>query len=272
MGHAWRAVIVNYRTPQLAQAASRSVRAASPAASIVVVDNASGDNSRELIHQDGVAEYLAMPQNLGYGAALNAGTRSSDAAYFLLMNADVRMAPDGIRRFEKRFESLPRLGIVAPRLLSADGSVQPSCRRFPTHRSLLFSRGSPLQWLRAPTDRSYRLPEPATFTLTDVIAGACWAVRREAWQELQGMDERFFLYAEDTDFCRRAKRQGWLVGYDPAVAVTHLWGASTSQARRRSQRQHAESLALYFRKHFPERKWANVLVSGLLRGHARLRF
>jgi hypothetical protein len=85
------------------------------------------------------------------------------------------------------------------------------------------------------------------------------------------MDERFFLYAEDTDFCLRAKRAGWLVGYDPTVAVTHGWGASTGQARRQSQRLHAESLSLYFRKHYPRKRWANAAVSCLLHCHARLR-
>ena len=127
-------------------------------------------------------------------------------------------------------------------------------------------------WLRSSSNRTYRVPEPNTFTLTDVVAGACLAVRNELWQQLGGMDEAFFLYAEDTDFCLRAKQAGWLVGYDPGVCVRHEWGASTRLSRRHSNQLHAQSLSRYFRKHYPKRSGANALVSWLLRVHAFLRF
>ncbi len=272
MASDWRIVIVNYRTPELARQAARSARAAAPGASIVVVDTDPAPEFADLIRTDGAAELLPLPENRGYGAALNAGLRDAAAPYVLVMNADVRVAPNVTGQLQARFEGFPRLGVVAPRLLSPDGTVQPSCRRFPTHRSLLWSRGSPLRFLRGHTDRSYRLPEPSAFTLTDVVAGACMAIRRDVWNELGGMDERFFLYAEDTDFCHRAKRAGWLVGYDPSVTVAHAWGASTSQSRRQSHRIHAESLSLYFHKHHPGSRFANAVVTCLLRCHARLRF
>ena len=268
----WNIVLVNYRTPEMARQAARLARAASPGASIVVVDTDPDPDFAERLRTDGTADYLSLRENRGYGAALNAGLKDATAPYFLVMNADVRVGPSVTRELQARFEGFPRLGVVAPRLLSPDGTVQPSCRRFPTHTSLFLSRGSPLRFLRAHTDRSYRVPEPSAFTLTDVVAGACLAVRRDVWTQLGGMDERFFLYAEDTDFCLRAKQAGWLVGYDPSVTVTHEWGASTSQSRRQSHRIHAESLSLYFRKHHPRSRWANALVTGLLRCHARLRF
>ena len=242
-----------------------------PGARIVVVDSASGDQCQELLAHESSIEFLGLTENRGYGAALNAGVRNSSADYLLLLNADLELEADTVRQLQSRLDNLPTLGVVAPRLRSSDGMVQPSCRRFPTHASLFFSRGSPIGWLRGATNRSYRVPEPSAFTLTDVVAGACWAVRRSVWEQLQGMDEEFFLYAEDTDFCLRAKRAGWLVGYDPTVTVTHRWGASTSQTRRHSHRLHAESLSRYFRKHYPRRRWANVMVSCLLRAHARLR-
>jgi N-acetylglucosaminyl-diphospho-decaprenol L-rhamnosyltransferase len=267
----WQVVIVNYRTAALAARAARSVHRAAPGADLVVVDNASGDGCEELIAKDGLARYLSVPENRGYGAALNIGARNSQADYLLLLNADVQIGADAILGFQSRFEAVPRLGLVAPRLLSPDRTVQPSCRLFPTYRSLLWSRGSPLGKLRSKSDRVYRLPEPNSFTLTDVVAGACLAVRTAVWRELGGMDEGFFLYAEDTDFCLRAKQAGWLIGYDPAVAVVHDWGASTLLARRRSHRLHAESLSRYFQKHYPDRIWANAAVSCVLRIHARLR-
>ena len=81
------------------------------------------------------------------------------------------------------------------------------------------------------------------------------------------MDERFFLFAEDTDLCYRTKAADWLVGYDPAARVDHVWGASTRQAPRRIRKQHAESLELYFRKHYPGRWLPNLALATLLRAH-----
>ena len=86
----------------------------------------------------------------------------------------------------------------------------------------------------------------------------------DTWKALDGMDENFFLYAEDTDLCRRAKNAGWLVGYDPSVQVSHAWGASRAIESQRTAGWHAQSLAYYFRKHYPKRPVANALLSRLL--------
>lgn len=268
----WQVVVVNYRTPTLALRAARSARRAEPQADILVVDSGSDVPSQDLLEIQTVARYKPLPENRGYAAALNAGAREGDSRYLLLLNADVEVSPESVRVFQRHFEAHSRLGILAPRLVSPDGGVQPSCRRFPTYHSLLVSRGSPVGWLHTAARRSYRIPEPNSFTLTDVVAGACLAVRRDAWEDLGGMDERFFLYAEDTDLCKRAKQAGWLVGYEPLVTARHEWGASTQLARRASHRLHAESLSRYFRKHHPERWCLNTLVSWILWVHARLRF
>lgn len=268
----WHIVIVNYKTASMAAQAARTARQCAPEARVIVVDSASEDDCGELVAREKNIEYLGLTENRGYGAALNAGVGNSSAEYLLLLNADLELAPGTVSHLQTRFESLPTLGVVAPRLRSANGQVQPSCRRFPTHRSLLASRGSPFSYLGRPQARSYRLPEPNSFTLTDVVAGACLAVRQQVWRDLGGMDPAFVLYAEDSDFCFRAKKAGWLVGYEPAVSVQHEWGASRRKARRQSNLQHAESLSRYFYKHYPERRWANLAVSCLMRLHARLRF
>ena len=112
------------------------------------------------------------------------------------------------------------------------------------------------------------LPDPETFTLCEVVAGACLAVRRTTWEALEGMDESFFLYAEDTDFCKRAKDAGWLIGYAPEVHVPHAWGASRATAPAQSTAWHARSLAAYFHKHYPKRPLANRCLALLLHAHA----
>lgn len=268
---AWQVIIVNYRTAALAVRALRSARSSAPDAEITIVDNGSGDNSTDILRGVPGATLVTLPSNKGYAAALNAGARGGATEYLLLLNADVQLGADCVRRLQQRFEALPGLGLVAPRLVSPDATIQPSCRLFPTHRALLLSRGSPVGWLRSTSNRSYRVPEPSAFTLTDVVAGACLAVRRQVWQDLDGMDEGFFLYAEDTDLCLRAKQAGWLAGYDPAIVVQHEWGASTRQARRRSNHLHAQSLSRYFHKHYPQRPVSNALVSCVLRIHASVR-
>jgi len=268
----WRIVIVNYRTgPLAARAAQHACEVVGNRGEVVVVDNASGDESPALLGRVTTARVILQDQNRGYGAALNAGARDFRGDWLLLQNADATIDAETLHCFEQRFASISRLGVVAPRLVSSDGTIQPSCRRFPTHRSILRSRGSPLSVAAGRNGQRYLLLEPATFTLCDVVAGACMAVRTETWRQLGGMDEGFFLYAEDTDFCRRAKDEGWLVGYDPSVVVAHAWGASRVTEARRVSAWHAESLAYYFRKHFPGRRWANSILAQALKLHAAWR-
>jgi GT2 family glycosyltransferase len=268
----WRVVIVNFRTGELAVKAAQSALSAFPSPSrVIVVDSASGDDSCERLQAVKGIELLALEQNRGFAAALNAGAGASHGDYLLGMNADVTLTRDLRPVLERRFDTLPRLGVLAPRLVSPDGSAQPSCRNFPTHRSLLASRGRLGRLTQPQWSRPYVPAEPPAFTLCDVVAGACFAVRRVVWEELAGMDEQFFLYAEDTDFCYRAKAAGWLVGYEPAVAVCHQWRASTSQDRRLASRRHAASLARYMAKHYPERRWANRILAGLLRAYVAVR-
>jgi N-acetylglucosaminyl-diphospho-decaprenol L-rhamnosyltransferase len=264
----WHIAIVNYRTTDLAVRAIRAAHQAVPSARLVVVDNASDVTSAKRLRQQNLAEVVALQDNRGYGAALNAGTSDARAPFLLLLNADVAINAAALQRFVDHFQRLAKLGIVAPRLLSDDGTPQPSSRRFPTHTSLLWSRQSPLSHFSAYARGRYVLPEPSAFTLTDVVAGACMAIRREVWQELGGMDERFFLFAEDTDLCYRAKKAGWLVGYDPAARVDHVWGASTHQDPRKIRKLHAQSLEWYFRKHYPEKLLTNLALATLLRAHA----
>lgn len=267
----WRVIIVNYRTGELAARAAASARnALGSRGEVIVVDSASGDDSSARIEAAGAGRLLALPENRGFGAALNAGVRECRTDFILCQNADITYGPELIDMFERRFAEISALAVIGPRLIGENGETQPSCRRFPTHASLLVSRGSPLGAIFKSRQRRYILPEPPSFTLCDVVAGACFVVRRSVWEELEGMDETFFLYAEDTDFCRRAKSAGYLIGYEPAVAATHVWGASTQQDRKRSARLHAQSLSYYLRKHFPNRPFANRLLDLALKLNSKM--
>lgn len=257
-GPLWQVVIVNYRTPALAvQAAQRAQDALRDSGCVTVVDSHSQDESCPRLDKVSGIEVVALHTNSGFGAALNAGARNHDSPYLLCMNADVTLTPGVIRALGQKLDAMPALGVIGPRLESPDGTIQPSCRRFPTHFNLIWSRVWRTLRARAPEQWSYVLPEPIVFSLCDVVAGACFAVRRELWDALSGMDESFFLFGEDTDFCRRAKSAGWLVAYEPGVSVTHEWGASTGQDRSAAALRHAQSMSTYLAKHFPGRALAN---------------
>jgi len=231
---------------------------------VTVVDSGSGDDSCQKLGEISGIEVIPLSSNLGFGAALNAGALGHHEPLMLCANADVIITKETLKALECRLVATPPLGIIGPRLRSPDGSIQPSCRRFPTHQNLIWSRVWPSLRKLAPDRWSYVLPEPSVFSLCDVVAGACLAVKRELWLALEGMDESFFLFAEDTDLCRRAKSEGWLVAYEPAVSVQHEWGASTGQDRRDSARRQAQSMSAYLNKHFPHRPIANRLYSMLM--------
>jgi N-acetylglucosaminyl-diphospho-decaprenol L-rhamnosyltransferase len=136
-----------------------------------------------------------------------------------------------LRALAEVLETDPALAIVGPAVLEADGARYPSARRFP---SLLDAAGHALLGDLVPGNRftrRYRLGYLDAVDVTDVdwVSGACFMARRRAMQELEGFDESFFMYAEDTDLCWRARRAGWGVAYVPDAVVTHLQGLSTAR-------------------------------------------
>lgn len=262
----WQIVIVNYRTPSLAvHAARQALDAVGDRGIVTVVDSDSQDDSCQRLGEVKGIEVVEQESNRGFGASLNAGARNHTEPFLLCANADVTITADVLNVLERKLTENTALGIVGPRLKSPNGSTQPSCRRFPTHLNLIWSRmWSPLR-RRAPKEWSYVVSEPQVFSFCDVVAGACIAVKRELWDDLGGMDESFFLFAEDTDFCRRAKTAGWLVAYEPSVSVQHDWGASTGQNRANSSRRQAVSMSAYLDKHYPDRRVANRIYAILMR-------
>lgn len=268
----WQVIIVNYRTSSLAvNAAVHALDALGNNGQVTVVDSHSGDDSLNRLGEVKDIQVVSQQSNRGFGASLNAGARNHTEPFLLCMNADVHITAKVLNVLEQKLTENSALGIVGPRLKSPDGGTQPSCRRFPTHLNLIWSRmWSPIR-KRTPEEWSYVLPEPQVFSFCDVVAGACFAVKRDLWDALGGMDETFFLFAEDTDFCRRAKSAGWLVAYEPSVSVQHDWGASTGQNRSGSARAQAVSMSAYLAKHYPKRRVANRLYAILMRMYVAIK-
>jgi N-acetylglucosaminyl-diphospho-decaprenol L-rhamnosyltransferase len=231
-GLAVTAVIVDHDAGNSLQACVGSLRAEG-ISEVVLVDNASSDGSAEnLLAVDPAVHLVSTGANLGYGAGVNRGVAAaSESEFILVSNPDLVVHPGSLAALSSALKTDPSLGITGPRILQPDGTRYPSARRFP---SLGQGAGHALLGLVAPGNRfsrRYRMQDtdPTEITGVDWVSGACFLVRRSAFEELGGFDESYFMYAEDVDLCWRAHRAGWGVAYVPEATVTHHQGTATSR-------------------------------------------
>jgi N-acetylglucosaminyl-diphospho-decaprenol L-rhamnosyltransferase len=201
---------------------------------LVVVDNASTDGSAALARARG-AEVVRVTRG-GYGASVNRGARELSGQFLCVLNPDIRFFDDRFGPSLLHHFDDPRVGLVAPALRLRDGRLQDSARVTPTPVDLVMRR-----WV-AP-----QLGAVRTAGDVDWVVGACFVVRREAWEAVGGFDERFFLYFDDVDLCQRLRRAGWRVRFDPAYEVEHAHqGASRRSLTSFATRQHMRSAARFF--------------------------
>lgn len=218
---------------------------------VVVVDNASDDDSLEAVADLPITR-CQLDDNRGFAAGCNRGWRLGAAPYVLFLNPDARVEPASVRRLINILELQPSIGIVAPLILSGDGEVEYSQRRFP-RRASTFSQALFLHRLlprRVWTDELVRDAEEYTRRRSvEWASGACLLVRRELLERLDGWDERFFLYCEDIDLCARAHQAGFDVVFEPQAVAVHAGGMSAPRAALLPVL--AASRAAYARKHAP---------------------
>ena len=237
-----------------AHIAGQAALAAGLGVPLIVVDNASTDATRELVGKLAAsARLVPLPANVGYAAAVNAAFAQAGDRDVLLLNPDVGApAPDDVEALRAFMAARPRAAVVAPRLVDANGSTQPSARRFPSLAAMLGSVPAleRLAWARRCYE-DYQSPSFATEpTRVDWAIGAAMLIRRSAYDDVGGWDERFFLYMEDADYCRRLARAGWEVWLLPEIRARHGYArASTNEGsvvRSRARRRHVASLARFF--------------------------
>jgi GT2 family glycosyltransferase len=228
-------VIVNWNVCDLLQRCVESVLSSqrSITTEIIVVDNASTDGSVGMLRAEFPQTILIRnPENRGFPAANNQGIAAAQGRYVLLLNPDTEVLADALDTLVQYMDAHPDVGLVGPQLLYPDGQVQSSRRRYPTLATLFFES----TWLESLAPRSllrryYVLDQPDDAVLdVDWVTGAAMLARREVIQQVGGMDERFFMYSEELDWCRRIKAAGWRVVYHPAVRITHYEGKSSEQA------------------------------------------
>jgi GT2 family glycosyltransferase len=221
---------------------------------IVVVDNASADGSADAVRAlFPEVSVVANRTNLGFGQAANQGFRKSSGEYVLLLNPDVTAAPGSLERMLRFMEEHRDVGLLLPKLLNADGTVQSSCRTFYTFPVLLLRR-TPLGAIFR-NARSVRVHLMADWDHSQVREvdwglGAAMLVRRSAVSQGAPFDERFFIYFEDVDLCLRLKQSGWKVVYFPeAPMFHHHLRQSAGDWWNRARFEHLKSLIKFIYKH-----------------------
>jgi GT2 family glycosyltransferase len=204
---------------------------------IIVVDNA--PSSAYWSSPPKVFEHvtvLSNSKNLGFAQAVNLGIKKCSAPYILLLNPDTRIHQSMIHRSVAFMDQHPRVGIMGPKILNEDSSIQGSARGFPNYSTLLFGRASPLNrifpdnpWTRRNIPCLYMLNNGKDSYDVDWVSGAAATIRRDAIREIGYLDEQFFMYWEDADLCQRMRKAGWDVVYYPYPEVTHLLEKCTEQ-------------------------------------------
>jgi hypothetical protein len=248
-------VIVNYRTyAELDECLGSLLPASAADREVVVVDHSSSPRELERVSAKYRQVRTAPTQaNPGFSAGINAGARLARGRHLLILNPDTRMQPGAVDAMAAYLDAHPDTAVVGARVEDPGGTVQRSGRRFPTMLTGLAGRSSLVTrlWPGNPLSRRDTLADATTTAPREVdwVAGSCMAVSAEAFRRVGGMDERFFLYWEDADLCKRLKEVGWKTVYLPAAVVVHGVGRSRRHARALSARAFHRSAYLYFRKH-----------------------
>ena len=218
---------------------------------VAVVDNASTDGTVAAVRERHPrARVLANAENRGFSVACNQGWRGVRAPLVLFLNPDAEVLPGTVAALAAVFDARPQAGVVGPRTLNADGTVQVSTGEDLTitseRRQRRLVRGVRERDPRALAEaerRHSRAHEP------DWVSGSCLMARRCVLEAVGGFDEGFFLYEEDADLCRRVRAGGWSVAFTPAAVVRHRLGQSMEKAPARARAEYERSHVLYYRKH-----------------------
>jgi hypothetical protein len=258
-------VVINYRTPSLVRncLASLGPQLEANDARVAIVDNYSNDGSADEIAADLMTGDLwksrclliRSDRNEGFSGGNNIGVAAFDAANYLLLNSDTLVRPGALAALVEAASREKDVGIVAPRLEDEDGTAQISCFRFHSPLSEFLAGAQ-----TGPLDRLFRfavVPVPVSPApiFCDWASFACVLIKRAALDDAGPMDEGYFMYFEDADYCRALKNKGWRVVYEPAARVAHLRGGSSPvkasmKAKKRPPAYYYAARTRYFRKWF----------------------
>ncbi len=228
---------------------------------VIVVDNGSRDGSGEEVKEKfPFIHLIENKKNLGFAKAANQGLQKASGRYLLLINPDAQVKRGAIEQFVSFMESHPEAGVAGGQLLNSDGSRQNSIANFPSLTTELLNK-SLLRWLfpkRFPGKERNDL-KPIE---VDSVIGACMLVRREAVDQVGLLDEDYFLFLEETDWCFRMKRGGWKIYHIPQAEIIHFQGKSAGKETALAKIEYYRSRYLFFKKHRGFFQWI-LLTIGL---------
>ena len=260
-------IIVNWKVRPLVEKCLDSIIANSAGidVEIIVVDNDSRDGTSEMV----MAEYpdvrmIALPRNHGFAAANNLALKQARGKYLFFLNPDTRVTPDFLSKMLAYIKDHPEVGIVGPKILNSDRSLQLSVRRFPDLfsqilillklKNVLINNKFLANYLFG--DFDYEKEQSV-----DQIMGAAMVMRREVMDKIGRFDQKFFIWFEEVDICKRAQKAGYKVNYYPEASIIHYGGSSfEKQMIMWKQLVFNKSLLYYFWKHKPIWQWFILLL------------
>ena len=258
-------IIVNWNTRDYLLNCIRSLmRSVGSSCEVIVVDNASQDGSAlEMKRLFPAVRLIENDSNLGFAKAVNQGLRVFSGKHALLLNPDTQVKEETIEKLLIFMEDHPEAGVAGVQLLNSDGTRQNSIANFPSLATELFNKRV-LRWLfpeRFPgKERTYVEPIEV-----DSVIGACMMVRRKTMEEVGLLDEDYFLFLEETDWCYRMKKAGWKVYHVPQAEVIHFQGKSAEQDKKRSKVEYDRSRYLFFRKNKGPLPWFVLLIGVVMK-------
>jgi len=251
-------VIVNWNVRELLRRCLLSLdkggETRAPTFEVMVVDCASSDGSADMVQREFPwVRLIASQENLGYARGNNRGMAAASGRYLLVLNPDTELVGDALGVMVRYLDEQPEVGALGPALRYPDGTLQSSRRRFPTPATAFWESTLLHQWFPNNriarryhmADRPADMPQPV-----DWLVGAALMMRREVWQQVGPLDEGFFMYFEELDWCRRCRAAGWEIHYLPAAEVMHYEGKSSEQIVTARIVRFQRSKIRYFAKYY----------------------
>jgi N-acetylglucosaminyl-diphospho-decaprenol L-rhamnosyltransferase len=244
---------------------------------VLVVDNASADGTLDEVRAKAPwVRIIETGDNLGYAKAVNRGILESSGEFVLVLNPDCNVGEDSLRALHAWMREHPRCGVAGPLIRNPDGTLEMSARSFPGPGAFFFNRYSlpTLLWPGNPWSRRYLLSDwdHASPRGVDWVCGACMYVRRAAIAQVGGMDEAYFMFNEDVDWCHAMRDAGWSVDFVSDARVMHAIGASRKRVAEKVIIERHRGMIHYYRKYHRPNPLVNAVVTTMvgLRSRAML--
>ena len=254
-------IVVSWNVSKLLDVSLQTLRKdlAGIDAEVFVVDNASADGSADMVRQkhDWV-KLIANDENLGFAKANNQAIKLCSGDYIFLLNPDTEVIAGAVPKLIEFLETHAQAGIVAPQLINSDGSIQRSCRAFPTFTAMLYELlGLSKLYPNDPRFGSYKMLdfEHDETREVDQPEGAALLLRRKVIEEVGVLDEGFFMLFEEVDWCYRIKQSGWQIWFYPEAKVVHHYGQSIKQVKARMILSSHKGLYRFWSKHYAKGRW-----------------